>query len=220
MTDRPPTSPDEHLTSHAMVALRVIGASGLLCVVGCASLCPTSAPPPPKDPAHMTASASDIRLPLPHLSAEQALDRLLELVVTIHSATEINATRLHDAFGVEFRDVDGRLGFSEPVSSQWWSSLEWDPTRTLGPQFSLSFLSATGERPASASGLCAIDFDQLADRLSSAGFDHETYRGERDRVIHERFRRAGLTVTVYTRGESDESPEKIRHACVERVLVQ
>ena len=50
--------------------------------------------------------------------------------------------------------------------------------------------------------------------------DHrETYRAEHNRVIHDLFQREGLTVTVYTRGEADNPPEKITHACVQMVLI-
>jgi len=174
----------------------------------------------PQDASTMTIASSNAKAYSPRLDAEQALSRLVELIRGTRAIGEISAENLHAAFGVPFNENGGRFGFAEQLSADWWSSLEWDPTRSLGPQFSLTFVPVDPDRHAPATAICGLDFQRFATELQHAGFERETYRTEHSRVIHDRFQRDGLSVTVYIRGESDASPEKIAHACIEMIHVQ
>lgn len=165
-----------------------------------------------------TASAAEQTFS-PRLDAEQSLLRLLDLIRDTKTVADITPDRLQTIFGVSFAESDGRFGFAEQLSRDWWSSYEWDPTRSYGPQFEFAFRPAQPDAYPTASGICALDFERFAAELQTQGFKRETYRAEHNRVIHDRFERQGLTVTVYTRGESDASPEKIAHACVQMVHI-
>ena len=114
---------------------------------------------------------------------------------------------------------EGRLGFGERITRDWWTAMELDPASANGPRFEFSFRPDDPAAYPSASAICAFDFDRFAAALTAAGFRRETYRGEHGRVIHDTFERDALTVTVQTRGENDDSPDKIAHACVKTVLV-
>jgi hypothetical protein len=167
----------------------------------------------------MTATANASQSFSPRLDAEQSLLRLLELIRDSKTVQDITPDRLQAVFGVTFNEHAGRLGFAEQLSRDWWSSYELDPKRSEGTQFEYAFRPSQPEAYPDASEICAVDFDRFAAELQRQGFSRETYRAEHNRVIHERFERPGLNVTVYTRGESDASPEKIAHACVQMVHI-
>ena len=153
----------------------------------------------------------------PRLDAEQSLLRLLELIRGSRSIDGITADRLQQTFGVTFDAEAGVLGFGERLTRDWGSSFEFDPAD--GGRFEFAFMPEPAGSYPPMGEICRLDFDRFAAELQAMGFRRETYRGEHNRVIHDRFERAGLTVTVYTRGEADEPPAKITHACVLRVLV-
>jgi hypothetical protein len=123
------------------------------------------------------------------------------------------------AFEVEFVSDEGRLGFGERLNRDWWSSIELDPDGAYGPSLELAFRPDRSGTFPPASAICGFDYARLAAELAAMGFEHETCYGEHGRIVHESFERAGLSLTVHTRGEADESPAKIAHACVLRVIV-
>lgn len=167
----------------------------------------------------MTSASAAGQTFAPRLDAEQALLRLLDLIRDSRTVADITAERLQRVFDLPFTESGGRFGFAEQLSRDWWSSYELDPTRAYGAQFEFAFRPAQPEAYPAATDICALDFQRFAAELQKQGFTRDTYRAEHNRVIHDRFAREGLTVTVYTRGESDETPEKITHACVHMVHI-
>lgn len=167
----------------------------------------------------MTNSSAAEQAFSPRLDAEQSLLRLLDLIRDSRTIDDITPGRLQHIFDLPFAEHSGRLGFAEQLSHDWWSSYEWDPARAYGKQFEFAFRPAQPDAHPAATAVCAVDFERFAAELVQQGFERETYRGEHDRVIHERFKREGLTVTVYTRGESDASPGAIAHSCVQMVHI-
>ena len=167
----------------------------------------------------MTSNATAPQALSPRLGAEQSLLRLLDLIRGSRTIQDIDAARLEQTFGVAFAADSGRLGFGERLTGDWWSSFEFDPANPYGPRFEFSFRPDPPGTYPPLSDICRIDFDRFAAELEKMGFSRETYRAEHNRVIHDLFQRAGLTVTVHTRGEADNPPEKITHACVQMVLI-
>jgi hypothetical protein len=153
----------------------------------------------------------------PRLDAERSLSGLLALIRSLRSVRDIDADRLQRTFGVPFDAEADVLGFGERLTGDWSSSFEFDPAD--GGRFEFAFLPEPAGSYPSMSEICRIDFDRFAAELQAMGFRRETYRGEHNRVIHDRFERDGLIVTVHTRGEADDPPAKITHACVLRVLL-
>lgn len=168
----------------------------------------------------MSPQAQAAKQVSPQLDAEHALQKLLDLLRGAHRIEDIDGAALQRAFGVAFASHDGRLGFGEQITADWWTSIELDPKPPYGPRFEFAFRPADPNAYPSASDLCALDFDRFAADLVAAGFQRETYRGEHNRVIHDTFTRDALKVTVETRGENDDSPEKIAHACVKTVFAE
>lgn len=155
----------------------------------------------------------------PRLDAEQSLLRLLDLIRDSKTVADITPERLQATFGVPFGENDGRFGFAEQLSNDWWTTLDLNPKRAYGTQFEFAFRPSRPDEYPAATEICAVDFDRFAAELHKQGFSRDTYRAEHNRVIHERFERPGLAVTVYTRGESDAAPEKVTHACVQMVHI-
>ena len=155
----------------------------------------------------------------PRLDARDALGRVLDLIRGCRGVEDIDAARLREVFGVEFHEHAGRLGFGERVSREWWTAFEWDPAHPYGPRFEFSFRpDLPGSHP-DAGDICTIDAEAFAAELAAMGFAREIRRAEHGRPIREDFERPGMTVEVYARGEADAPPEKISHACVQRVCI-
>lgn len=154
------------------------------------------------------------------MSAEGVLRQLLSLLDGLSSAQDIRVATLQASFDVTLAERSGRYAFAAPLTSAWWLMIEWDPAHAAGPQLSLAFTAADPEANPSMTPICRTDVESLAAALRERGFKRETYRAEHGRVIHEQFTREALSVLVYPRGESDDSPEKAAHACVHRVHVR
>ncbi len=187
-----------------------------LALSACAAPSPTSSA---KEESPMSSQAHAEQAFSPKLDAEHALQTLLDLLRGAHRIEDIDGAALERVFGVPFTAYEGRLGFGERITRDWWTAMELDPKSPDGPRFEFSFRPDDPAAYPSASAICAFDFDRFAAALTAAGFRRETYRGEHGRVIHDTFERDALTVTVQTRGENDDSPDKIAHACVKTVLV-
>lgn len=155
----------------------------------------------------------------PTLDAEQSLLRLLALIRDLGSVAEIDAARLRAAFGVNFDADENRLGYGERLSRDWSTSFEWDPGHPHGPRFEFAFVPDPPGTHPPATAICAVDFDRFAAELAAMGFTRETTHGEHGRVLHDDFERGDLSIAVYTRGEADDSPERIAHGCVRRVAM-
>lgn len=167
----------------------------------------------------MTSTATASQAFSPRVDAEQSLLRLLELIRGSKTVQDITTDRLQRMFGVEFTVASGRSGFGERLTRDWWSSIEFDPNHPYGARVEFSFRPDQAGAYPPLTDICKVDFDRFAAELQKMGFSRETYRAEHNRVIHDLFEREGLSVTVYTRGEADNPPEKITHACVQMVLI-
>ena len=168
---------------------------------------------PTRETPAMTPSAATQTLS-PRLDAEQSLLRVLELIGGLRSIADIDMDRLASVFGLPFAERNGRFGYAEQLTPEWWSSYEWDPQRRLGAQFEFAFRPAQPETDPAAGDICSVDVERFAAELERQGFARDTYRAEYGKVIHERFQRPKLTVTVYVRGESDASAQQAAHACI------
>ncbi len=155
----------------------------------------------------------------PTRTAEALLERLLTLIRDSREIQDFTAARVRRAFEVDFVSDEGRLGFGERLNREWWSSIELDPDGPYGPSLELAFRPDRSGTFPPATDICGFDYPRLAAELIAMGFEHETCYGEHGRVVHESFERAGLSLTLHTRGEADEPAAKITHTCVLRVIV-
>lgn len=201
------------------VALLIPLACPLVLALAACAHGPSSRDRSAKENAPMTTTATAAEAFAPKLDAEQSLRRLLDLIRSSRSVSDITAERLREVFGVSFSEASGRHGFAERLTRDWWSSFELDPNSAYGPRFEFAFRPDPPNANPAASAICALDYKAFAAELEAMGFRHETYRAEHNRIIHEQFERPGMTVQVYTRGEAETPPEKTAHACVQMVLV-
>lgn len=167
----------------------------------------------------MSSTATAAQTFSPKLNAEESMLRLLALIRTTQGVGDLTGERLSEHFGVDFITHNGRWGFGERLTRDWWSAMEFDPASIEGPRFEFGFRADPPGTYPPASAICAIDFDRFAAELEAMGFVRETYRGKQNQVIYDSFKRSGFMVRVHTRGEADAPIEKISHACVETVYL-
>jgi len=175
---------------------------------------------PPKEEQAMTIASGDTVTPKPKLDAEHALMRLLDLIRASHTIQDVTQETLTSVMGLNFvASGAGRYGAGERITRDWWYGVELDQTLKAGPRLDFSFNPDRAGAAPAMSEICAMDFDRFASALEAMGFSRERYHGEHGRVIHDKFERKGLAVTVYSQQEASEPAEKATHSCIKTVLV-
>ena len=168
------------------------------------------------DSDHNGTSATPIH---PILSAEQVLARLLALIRASHGVSEFTREYLSEKMGVPFATYRaGQHVFGEPVTADWSYAIEMDESLKPSPRLSFDFRSDPGTSPP-MSDICQIDFDRFKAELEAMGFNSKPYYGEYGRLINFTFYRPNLYIEVYPKGEGHDPLEKIRHLCVEMILM-
>lgn len=158
--------------------------------------------------------------PQPKLNAEAALAKVLDLIRGGKSIADFTAEKVAEVTGLQMRhDGPNRFGAHEILTPEWWYSIEIDNATVNGPQFMFGFHPVEAGSAPSATPVCAMDFAAFSAQLESMGFARQTRYGEHGRVLSYQFYRTGLTVSVGTRGENDDSDENVRHQCVSIVTV-
>jgi hypothetical protein len=153
-------------------------------------------------------------------TADQLLIRLLDLIITIDSTSELSVARVGTAMGVPMlvTDDDAR-GHAAWLTTRWSYWLEYDPDDHFGPTLVLRFAGPDSES-APMTEISRIDFDQFSTALQHAGFDADIDYGELGEIIQYDFRRLGLEVSVSTRPEVlDKGSDLTTHACIRSVTV-
>lgn len=163
------------------------------------------------------------------LDAEDALLRLLVLIRDRPELRDVDREVLQHAFGVRFTSGDDAvdalegLRYEGPAAKDWRVSIVLSRPGTEEATFELAFSPEPQDAPGPpppATAICALDFDRFAAELRDMGLLHDALRGELSLSLKDMFRRPGQRVTVLSRGENNEAPAQITHACVRRVLIE
>ncbi len=206
------------------ISVDTIGASGTQeskgkrCIRGMtikASTAPTA-----QRPGAAVAAASD-NLPTTPLGAGQLLLRLLELIQTTTSGSDLTLERVSAALREPARTfAPGHFGYGGALTSEWSYGLEVKQAGTPDARLDLNFIDTGPQQKAQATAICQVDFNQFATALHAAGFARETVRGEHGRTIYHRFERAQLSIKVDTVPEHAAANGQAVHDCVRLVSVQ
>lgn len=195
----------------------------LLIVAVALGACAPSPPPVPEG-----AGAGDA----PARSTLDARDALLRMLVLIRDRPELRDVDrgvLQQSFGVPFIsgddavDAEEGLRYEGPAAEGWRVSIVLTRPGTREATLELAFAPEPQDAPAPpppATAICSPDFGRFAAELRDMGLFHDPLRGELSRSLKDMFRRPGQRVTVLSRGEANESPGQMVHACVRRVLVE
>lgn len=194
--------------------LRPPGMSGHSARVALATLLVASAPlthaTDVKETPRMNASTA-------HVTAEQAMHGMLELIRATPSVAELTPEAMGERLGLPIKRLStGHFGYAQPLSGGWAFSVERQQVGSLGPRVDLIFSPIGEDRPA-ATPICTPDFGHFTKELERMGFKRQRAHGEHGRWTYDAFDRPGQHVEVYplvTEGADAAS------ACVQMVLVR
>lgn len=168
----------------------------------------------------MATSASESATPAT-FTAEQLLLRLLDLIKSTRSTSELTIERLSVAMQQPALTFGpGHFGYGGRLTPEWGFGLEVKRAGSPDARLDFEFINATPESDMAATDICQVDFERFASELTAAGFTRETVWGEHGRVSYYGFDRPDMNITVDTRGEASVPPEKVSHQCVRLVTVQ
>jgi hypothetical protein len=154
------------------------------------------------------------------INAEDIGQRVLKLVENVRGPDDIAPGRIEQLTGikVEFNPDDANeYGFSGQLTDAWAYNLVSLPEGT-GKTPSRIMFSFDDESRSNAdmAPICALDFDDYAAALKTAGFASNPTRGKHERIEYWDFARDDVSVQVYVRGENDAKAE---HVCVSKLII-
>ena len=156
------------------------------------------------------------------LTARQALERMLELLRSIHAVTEVTPALLQRTMGKDVNEIEeGRFGFAQRLPGNWAFSVERYLLQPNGvPQLELGFDPMPDTDAAPVTG-CELDYGTFTATLEGMGFVRDPIYGEHGRWKYDAFDKPGTRVQVhpmYARAKGDANAFGAR--CVKRVLVR
>jgi hypothetical protein len=157
--------------------------------------------------------------PESHVSADQLLSRVLDLVRTTHDPAELTHARVESAIQLPMLEIDDTaVGHAAWLTPRWFYWFEFEEGPRFWPTFVLRFTSPDDEN-ASMTGIATIDFEQFAAALIDAGFERDEDRGELGEILSFEFRRDKMLVEIATRSENPQAPDLMTHACIRSIAV-
>lgn len=152
-----------------------------------------------------------------HVTAEQAMHGMLELIRTTPSVADLTAEAMGERLGLPIKKVSAdHFGYAQPLSGGWAFSVERQQVATVGPRVDLVFSPVGEDRPAAAP-ICDPDFSHFTQELERMGFTRKSAHGEHGRWTFDAFDRPGQHVEVYPLVAEGADAS---HACVQMVLVR
>lgn len=168
----------------------------------------------------MATTASESKTPTT-FTAEQLLLRLLDLIRSTKSASELTVERVSAAMQQPALTFGpGHFGYGGRLTPEWGFGLEIKKAGSADARLDFEFINAAAESDIAATDICTVDFERFASELTAAGFTRETVWGEHGRVSYYSFERQDMSIAVDTRGEASFPPEKVTHECVRLVTVK
>ena len=167
----------------------------------------------------MSAVEAEPPLPQSDVTAEQLLNRLLELIKHSTSIADFTAATVGSALGVRLHTfAPGRAGYRARLTPEWSCTLTTHQKYGLGPRMLLDFISEPPGR-VPMTGICQIDVRSFTGELSQAGFSNTVHYGEHGWRMGNLLEHGGLTVELSACSEADQPQDKFEHHCIRSVLV-
>jgi hypothetical protein len=173
----------------------------------------------------------------PKITAEQALQRVLELIRTSKTIADFTSERVQQVMGVPLKSWEGGFGFDEPVTPAWHHGFSMEKifdssTGTRRPRFEFAFSPNPPDSEPSMRDICPVDVDHFEAALQAMGFTGQSVYDSppqplpgQERLLHGRrmydsFDRPGLRVQVYPQWEHALTPETgMGRMCVKQVYI-
>jgi len=154
------------------------------------------------------------------------LTAFLALAETNFTPADITLEEAASALGKTIEPSMGDstgYGFGGELTKDWNYGVGLEKDSIIGPRFELSFTAKTPGAYMPMSDICQMDFDDFASKLEGIGFQHSRHYGQHgalgwDSFTDTRPQSRGLIIDVYTRGETEESPDKAGHLCVQSAV--
>jgi hypothetical protein len=163
-----------------------------------------------KETPRMNASAA-------HVTAEQAMHGMLELIRATPSVAELTPETMGERLGLPIKRLStDHFGYAQPLAGGWAFSVERQQVGTVGPRVDLIF-SPVGEDRPPATPICTPDFGHFTQELERMGFKRQSAHGEHGRWTYDAFDRPGQHVEVYPLVAEGAGATS---ACVHMVLVR
>lgn len=156
-------------------------------------------------------------------TAQDVLQRVLELIRTSASIASFTAGHVSQAMGQQMKhrdDGSGRFGASGEVTRDWNYVFGVNKTEAKGAWFELLFVPDPPDASPSMSDVCQIDFEAFATHLEKMGFTRQRNLVEDGRWMSEILQRPGMRVELFPRGEADLPLERTAHQCVEWIQIR
>ncbi|UHQ24054.1 hypothetical protein LVB77_04900 [Lysobacter sp. 5GHs7-4] len=207
--------PPRSTSPNALTAWCVLPLSGLA-LAACAHVSPgKNEPTSIKEESMTTANAT--------LSGDEVSRRVLKLIEGLKSSDQLTPEYVEQQTGLSIQRAASRpdaFGTGAQLTPDWAYNLYVSKTPGDDKNKLIFDFSRTGEGHAPMTAICGMDYKQYAEALKGMGFEDSVSYGEHGRVDHYRFQRPTLSLEVYIEGESDETPEKVRHHCVKMITVE
>lgn len=167
----------------------------------------------------MSAVEAEPTLPQSEATAEQLLNRLLELIKHSTSIADFTAATVGSALGVRlYTFAPGRAGYRARLTREWSVTITTHQKYALGPRMLLEFVrESPGRVP--MTGICQVDVRKFTSELSPVGFSNTVHYGEHGWRMGNLLERDGLTVELSACSEADQPQDKFEHHCIRSVLV-
>src|ERR1700754_656559 len=129
-----------------------------------AALAPLTHATEAKETPRMNASTA-------HVTAEQAMRGMLELIRTTPSVAELTPEAMGERLGLPIKRLStDHFGYAQPLSGGWAFSVERQQVGAVGPRVDLIFSPVGEDRPA-ATPICTPDFGHFTQELERMGFN-------------------------------------------------
>lgn len=189
------------------------------------------ATPHPGNTTEITAMSDTPPPTSSELTAEELLQRVLELVRTSKSISDFTLDRLEKIMGVSVERGSDGYGHSARLTSQWLYDFSMRAVDTSTPEDGMRFAFGFDEipdDPPPMTDICQLDFDHFTAELEAMGYTREPYydspppadmgrpRLAHGRLIYESFSGPHLYIEVYPRGETSA---KANHDCVKMLRI-
>ncbi len=156
---------------------------------------------------------------VPPVTAEDIGRRVLKLIDSLHSASDLAPERIEQATGlrVDINDEDPNIyGFGGKLTDAWSYSLVSTPDKLGEKPSSLKFsFDDTSREQADPAPICALDFDAYSKALAAAGFaatPMPTFPGS-DAWY---FKRGDIGVMAYPQGKADPQAGPV---CLSKLII-
>ncbi|HEY9133693.1 MAG TPA: hypothetical protein VIM98_18220 [Dyella sp.] len=155
------------------------------------------------------------------ITAQQALQRLLDMLRQSKSIEDFTPEFIGHGMGVKVTAVDGETyGYGARLSKTWGWGISRENSSVTGPRIDFGFSSLPGS-DAPATEVCQLDYDTFTAELEAMGFARKPSYGKQGLILQENFDRPHLHIEVLSQAEHSHTQDGVENrACVKSVIIR